>query len=140
MYNIKVKTEGAGEESKITLLFAAEELKKYLNMVLEGEVSVSENEGENTIVLGIGLRDSVKNMPTESDDAIEIEINDMSGVITGSNARSVLIGCCRFLRETGFCFIKPGKNGEKIPSTLSKRTVYITEKPAYRHRGVVIEG
>ena len=140
MYNIKVKTEGVNEESKITLLFAAEELQKYLSMVLGDNITVSESDGEHTIVLGIGLRDSVKNMPTESDDAIEIDIKDMSGIITGSNARSVLIGCYRFLRETGFCFIKPGKNGEKIPSTLSKRTVYITEKPAYRHRGVVIEG
>lgn len=139
-YNIKVKTEGVNEKGKITLMFAAEELQKYLKMVLCDEVSVSENEGKYTITLGIGLRDSVKNMPTEADDAIEIDINDMSGIITGSNARSVLIGCYRFLRETGFSFIKPGKNGEKIPATLTKRTVYVAEKPAYRHRGVVIEG
>ena len=41
-----------------------------------------------------------------------IDVKNMAGTITGSNARAVLIACYRFLREIGFAFVKPGKYGD----------------------------
>ncbi len=143
MWKIKVVLEGADEKSCATLCFAGQELKKYLakctdEMILVGD---GKNEEEGTILLGIGLRDNIPAVEDNHlDDAILIDIKGRTGVITGVNARSVLIAAYRYLTELGYVFVRPGKNGEKTPDALIEKDVYINEKPTSRHRSVCIEG
>lgn len=129
-----------------TLRFAAEELQKYLSYVSDSDYSIIPTgeynaEESNVIYLGVNLVDGIPQVDDPKlDDAIYINIKDSKGFITGSNARSVLIGVYRFLKEKGFVFLRPGKTGEYYPETLDGLDVYVCEKPSYRHRGICIEG
>ena len=129
-----------------TLRFAAQELQKYLCYVSDSDYSIiptKEYNPEETdvIYLGIDLVDGIPEVEDPKlDDAIYINVKDRKGCITGTNARSVLIGVYRFLKEKGFAFLRPGKTGEYYPETLTDLDVYVCEKPSYRHRGICIEG
>lgn len=75
------------------------------------------------------------------DDAITVSVENGNGSITGSNSRSVLIAAYRFLKALGCNWVRPGKEGERIPAKEVRDVcVQIREKPSYRHRGVCIEG
>ncbi len=88
--------------------FAAEELKKYLRMMMPeaGNISISRTEKmpSDGYVLGLmqdlGL-DTSEARDTELDDIIHIDTTDRGGVIAGSNPRSVLLATYRFLQENG---------------------------------------
>ena len=142
----KIRVIAGSEDTKRTLLFAAEELQKYLCSVSDSDFSIipsgAYNTGEtNAIYLGVNLTEGLPQVETpELDDAIFINIKSGSGVITGTNARSVLIGVYRFLKEKGFVFLRPGKGGEIFPDTLTDLDAYVREKASYRHRGICIEG
>ena len=95
--------------------------------------------------LWIGLDPALPPAPPvedpELDDAVRIEVEAGAGFITGSNARSVLIGVYRFFREAGCVFVRPGKNGEFVPERDSATlAVKVCERAAYRHRGLCLEG
>lgn len=133
-------------KDKNTILFAAEELQRYLSAVTDEEIAVIPADGYNsdqndTLFLGLGISGSVPDVDDKKlDDAILIDISGRSGLITGTNARSVLIGAYRYLRELGFSFIRPGKDGERYPSDFFFKDVNVCEKASYRHRTVCIEG
>ena len=75
------------------------------------------------------------------DDAIEIQVSGCSGRICGVNERSTLIAVYRFFREAGCVFVRPGRAGEFVPQRDSSTIcVSLCEKPAYRHRGICLEG
>lgn len=75
------------------------------------------------------------------DDAIIVSVENGNGCITGSNSRSVLIAAYRFLGALGCAWVRPGKEGERIPAKeVETVSVHIQEKASYRHRGVCIEG
>lgn len=75
------------------------------------------------------------------DDAIFIDVLDGAGIVTGTNARSVLIACYRLLTELGCFFGRPGESGERIPrASVAGKRVQVRETASYRHRGVTIEG
>jgi len=76
-------------------------------------------------------------------DRIFISITNSVGIISGSNERSVLIAVYRFMYELGCRYLRPGKDGEKIPKrdlNYEDITVSVDESGAYRHRTVCIEG
>lgn len=143
MWKIKVIAEGVSDKASATLCFAANELKKYLGQSTDEAIIVGDgiSEEEGTILLGIGLRAELPEVkdPTQ-DDAILIDVKGRTGVITGVNARSVLIGAYRYLTELGYTFVRPGKNGEKAPGELKAIDVYVNEEASYRFRTVCIEG
>lgn len=133
-----------------TVYFAAEELRKYLNLIDEElcveifRAECAQKNCENVLWLGIDPLFS-QALPAvsepEYDDAIAICVKDGNGYITGTNPRSVLIAAYRFLRELGVCWVRPGKEGERIPKkNLSAFSVTVSEKASYRHRGLCIEG
>ena len=143
-YKIKPLLTGNAKDDR-TLKFAAEELQRYLSEAVDEEFAViaikEKDDTENTIYLGVNLIDSVpKTDDSLKDDAIYIDVENFCGIITGVNARSVLIATYRFLREKGYKFIRPGKDGEVVPETVDGKKVYICEKASYRHRGVCMEG
>lgn len=143
MWKLKAFTAGVGDKERTTLCFAVSELKKYLSMSTEEPVIMGETEEKESgaILLGIGLSDelpSVKDL--RLNDAVLIDVKGRSGIITGVNARSVLIAVYRYLTELGFSFVRPGRNGEKAPDVLVAKDVSVCEKPSYGHRMACIEG
>lgn len=130
-----------------TILFAAKELKEYLQkMDPSAAIIVEESTFPVDGCINIGICEVFDALlpdvaDKKYDDAIHIDIKNASGTITGTNVRSVLIAVYRFLRELGCCFIRPGKDNEIIPSCdISAARVHITEAASYRHRENCIEG
>ncbi|MBQ9939012.1 MAG: DUF4838 domain-containing protein [Oscillospiraceae bacterium] len=143
---IKPIIGGLDEKAKRTVMFAAKELSRYLRTADSGSdfpvvptAEYTQNE-DNTIWLVVGHKELPQVEDVKYDDAIYISTKGYCGVIAGTNARALLIAVYRFLRENGFAFTKPGKNGEVIPNVLPVNELNITEKASYRHRGICIEG
>jgi len=131
-----------------TIGFAAKELAKYLRKA-DPELYVDELLQEEVpgfakclyLAVDEGLKEEMDLADPALDDAIDICVKNDEGYIKGSNPRSVLIGVYRFLKEIGFAFTRPGKDGERTPAQLPESyEVRVKEKPACRHRGFCIEG
>ena len=128
--------------------FAAKELAKYLKAadkaLVVDELLVEKEPSEGKILVlkvseslagDLGIRNA------KLDDGYKISVKNDVGVIEGTNSRSVLLGAYRFLKELGFAFTRPGKNGDRVPCELKKEyEINVCEKASYRHRGVTIEG
>ncbi len=130
-----------------TVAFAAEELKKYLER-MDDELEIAilscpEYSASVRDVLWLGVCPDVASRVADPryDDAVSIRVQNGTGAIRGSNARSVLFGVYRFLRALGCSWVRPGADGEIIPErTLRDVDVSVDETPSYRHRGICIEG
>lgn len=78
---------------------------------------------------------------SDLDDAVYIQVKDATGIITGTNPRSVLIAVYRYLRELGCSFLRPGRDGDVVPAYApEKKDVFVCEAASYRHRTMCIEG
>ena len=87
--------------------FAAEELKKYLRMMMPdgGDVRIAyASEATDGFRLGLmqelGL-DVSDAEDTELDDIVYIDCNGEGGIIAGDNPRSVLLAVYEYLRQNG---------------------------------------
>jgi hypothetical protein len=70
------------------------------------------------------------------DDAIYIDVRNSKGIIAGSNPRSVLFAVYRFLEASGCRWIRPGPDGDYVPSrSIDNLSVQLKDKAAYRFRG-----
>jgi len=132
-----------------TVRFAFTELCRYLQLAAPGQMIrelAFDTYDANTQKLWIGMSaDFSKQLPPvddpDRDDAIYIDVTNGVGIITGTNPRSVLIAVYRFLKELGFAWIRPGKDGEIIPTSIpASYSVHVCEKASYRHRAICIEG
>jgi len=74
------------------------------------------------------------------DDAVLVDVVNGNGVVTGANPRSVLLAAYRMLSEWGCRWVRPGPDGELLPALDGDLTCRLSERPAYRHRGICIEG
>ncbi len=106
-----------------TVDFAAEELKKYLRMMMPrcGEITIcsDERDGDGFVLaicsdIGISLPET--DAP-ELDDVVVINANERGGIIAGSNPRALLIAVYEYLRQNGCRWLYPGVDGEYIPVT-----------------------
>ena len=133
-----------------TILYAAQELKKYLKMIddkidaeiLENEV-IAQN-GENIVTMGLlsdlGLYDGDLNDPM-IEDIIDVNINNLNGYIAGSNERSILMGVYNFFKSAGCRWVRPGEGGEYIKkSDISHHSFQFRKKADNPFRGECIEG
>ena len=134
-----------GKEAAVN--FGAEELKRCLHQMDDSlEISLFSFENyDERIAAALWLmvsNDQNWNITDPAlDDAFSIDVTDGCGKICGSNARSVLFGCYRYLKELGCTWVRPGKDGEYIPKrNIAETKVYVNEKASYRHRGICIEG
>ena len=100
---------------------AAEELKKYLRMMMPeaGNFNICFNsEANDGIRLGLmqdlGL-DVSDVEDTKLDDIIYIDMQEKEGIIAGDNPRAVLLAVYDYLRENGCRWLLPGIDGEYIP-------------------------
>ena len=107
----------------ITVDYAAEELKKYLRMMMPecGDIDIlrtTEADKKDGFVLGLmqdfGLSvDEAED--AELDDILHIDTTDNAGIIAGDNPRSVLMAVYKLLQENGCRWLYPGVDGEFIP-------------------------
>jgi hypothetical protein len=75
------------------------------------------------------------------DDAFLIDVQGGSGIIIGTNSRSVLQGVYRMFHEFGCRFYRPTPAGEYIPEREKAAcSVRLLARPDHRHRGICIEG
>ena len=125
--------------------FAAEELKKYLRMMMPecGDVEILYAPGaEDGFRLGLaedfGLTFPEAEDP-ELDDVVHIETDTQGGILTGSNSRSVLFAVYRFFKENGCRWLFPGIDGEYIPMQDIKPVSY-HHMADHRFRGHCNEG
>ena len=100
--------------------FAAEELKKYLRMMMPrcGEIGIAyAPDAKDGFRLGLledfGLQRQVEDPVL--DDLVYIDTDCQGGILAGSNPRSVLFAVYRFLRLNGCRWLYPGVDGEHIP-------------------------
>lgn len=74
-------------------------------------------------------------------DAFSADIRGGEGILYAASPRSALLGVYQLLRQAGCRFLRPGKNGEYIPSM--KLDDFQWKKQVcsrYFHRGITIEG
>lgn len=125
--------------------FAAEELKKYLRMMMldcdDIRIDVMPD-AKDGFRLGLfedfGLDTSEVN-DTMFDDVLHIETDENGGIIAGSNSRSVLFSVYRYLYENGCRWLYPGVDGEYIPLQDIQPVSY-HYKPSKPIRGFCNEG
>ena len=129
-----------------TVDFAAEELKKYLRMMMPrcGEVAIDyDAKAENGFRLGLmqdfGLDISDAEKP-DLDDIVYVEADANGGIIAGSNPGALLIAVYRYLRFQGCRWLFPGVDGEWIPVIEGLTPVTYRKKASYRYRGQCNEG
>lgn len=120
-----------------TAMYAFAELKKYL-LLIDPELDI--RLGADGITLRVDP-DSFKVEAPELDDAVRISVENGRGEIAASNPRALLIAVYRFLHILGARFIKPGKDGERIPfKPLENLSAHYAHAASSRHRGICIEG
>lgn len=125
--------------------YAAEELRKYLRMMMPecGSIDVSyKPDASGGFRLGLmqdfGLDVSDAEEP-ELDDILYIDADNEGGIIAGDNPRSVLLAVYEYLRQNGCRWLMPGVDGEFIPIRDISPVKY-RHKPTSRYRGWCNEG
>ena len=125
--------------------YAAEELKKYLRMMMPecGDIKINYDPlAKDGFRLGLmqdfGLDVSdAKNV--ELDDIVYIDCDERGGIIAGDNPRSVLLAVYEYLRQNGCRWLLPGVDGEFIPMQDIKPVKY-RHLATTRYRGWCNEG
>ena len=125
--------------------FAAEELKKYLRMMMPrcGEINVA-YAPKATTGFRLGLTEDFGISSEEVadpvlDDLLHIDTTEQGGVLVGSNPRSVLLAVYRYLTINGCRWLFPGIDGEYIP-LCSVKPVRYHKMADCRFRGQCNEG
>ena len=102
--------------------FAAEELKKYLRMMMPrcGDITIEyKPDATNGFRLGLmsdfGLSTAEETQEPRLDDIVHIDTDGEGGIIAGSNYRSVLLAVYDYLKKNGCRWLFPGVDGEFIP-------------------------
>jgi len=127
------------------VFFAAEELKKYLRMMMpdSGEITVCCNPGAMDgfrlgLMQSFGL-DVSDVSDTALDDILYINCDSKGGIIAGDNPRAVLLAVYEYLRQNGCRWLFPGVDGEYIPMQDIAPVKY-RFAPSMRYRGECFEG
>ena len=101
--------------------YAAEELKKYLRMMMPeaGDIRISYDPlAKDGFRLGLmqdfGLDISDAPDPV-LDDILYIDCDTDGGIIAGDSERSILLAVYEYLRQNGCRWLFPGVDGEFIP-------------------------
>ena len=124
--------------------FAAEELKKYLRMMMPrcGEITIAyAPEAKNGFRLGLLEDFGLPNEAEDSrlDDIVHIDTDLEGGILAGSNMRSILFAVYRFLKLNGCRWLYPGIDGEYIPMRNIEPQKY-HKMADHRFRGHCNEG
>ena len=128
-----------------TVTYAAEELRKYLQMMRPDHEKMSVEYGmKDGGFLLATMKDlslDVSDVPdTSLDDVLYIDAGSEGAVISGSNPRAVLLSVYEYLRRQGCRWLFPGIDGEYIPAVNELIPVKLRHKPTMRYRGPSTEG
>lgn len=132
--------------SNSTVDFAAEELKKYIRMMMTecGEIPIEycpdAREGFRIGLMadfGLDMSD-VENV--ELDDIVYIDADGGGGIIAGSNPVATLISVYRYLKAQGCRWLFPGIDGEWVPDIEALTPVRYRKIADHRYRGQCNEG
>ena len=128
-----------------TVDYAAEELKKYLRMMMPecGDITIDYSPYA-TDGFRIGL---MHDFGLDTSDVANVELDDLlyadchtdGGIIAGGNSRSVLLSVYEYLRRNGCRWLMPGVDGEYIPMRDITDVKY-RHAASCRYRGTCIEG
>ncbi len=125
--------------------FAAEELKKYLRMMMPrcGEIAIAyAPEAEDGFRLGLMQDFGLDVSEAEDlflDDILHIDTTADGGIIAGSNPRSILLAVYKYLTLNGCRWLFPGIDGEFIP-VRDVEGVQFHKMADCRYRGQCNEG
>jgi len=125
--------------------YAAEELKKYLRMMMPeaGDITIEyKPDAKDGFRLGLMQDFSLDVSDVEDvglDDILYIDTNTEGGIIAGDNPRSVLLAVYEYLRQNGCRWLFPGVDGEFIPMK-DIIPVKLRHVPSCRYRGQCNEG
>ncbi|MBR4888597.1 MAG: DUF4838 domain-containing protein [Clostridia bacterium] len=124
--------------------FAAEELKKYLRMMMPlcGEITIDSDPRAEGFRLGLMAdfdMDTTEATDPFLDDIVHIDTTAEGGVIAGSNPRSVLLAVYKYLTLNGCRWLFPGIDGEFIPVRTVEAVCY-HKMADNRYRGQCNEG
>ena len=145
---MKIITKSKNE----TLLYAAEELKKYVLTMSRGAIvaeielldTVSRADSASGIVLGLLSELSLDTSDLFDDfieDIIDVDVSGTCGYIAGSNPRSVLMGVYKYCTSAGCRFLRPGPDGDYVPeSDITSHSYKYRKKADYPFRCEIIEG
>ena len=128
-----------------TIRYAAEELGKYLEM-MDSDVKAEITTDASLDGIRLGLLSDLSLDASDVkdamiDDVVDVKIDSLRGYIAGSNERSVLFGVYKYLKSAGCRWVRPGAEGEYIPSADMKNHAFTFRKKAdYPFRGQCIEG
>ena len=132
--------------SNVVVDFAAEELKKYLRMLMPrcGDISVEyKPDATEGFRLGLmadfGLSTTQETQEPQYDDIVHIDTDENGGIIAGSNHRSVLLAVYEYLKKNGCRWLFPGVDGEFIP-VQDIAPVQYHKMADLRYRGQCNEG
>jgi len=140
MYNIFKIT------SNPTVDFAAEELKKYIRMMMPrcGEIPISyDPSAKDSFRIGLMSDFGLDTSDAEDlllDDIIYVDADENGGIIAGSNPGAVLIAVYRYLRFCGCRWLFPGIDGEWVPVIDGLPKVNYRKLADHRYRGQCNEG
>ena len=132
-----------------TLLYAADELKKYITLMSEGyihpTVTIGNKKPDSKTITLATLGELSLDTSDLSDpfleDIIDIDVTALDGYIAGSNERSILMGVYKFCYSAGCRYIRPGENGDYIPSVdLYAHSFKYRKKADKLFRGECCEG
>lgn len=131
-----------------TVAYAGQELERCLTIMSGRQVELVTEDSYSHDKGGLWVAEADQLPPgglpavedRRMDDAVRVSVTDGNGVVTGSNPRSVLLAAYRLLTLLGCRWVRPGADGERIPVGVESVTVNLSERPAYRHRGICIEG
>ena len=125
--------------------FAAEELKRYLRMMMPrcGEITISYDPNAiDGFRLGLmadfGL-DTSEASNLELDDIVHVDTDEQGGIIAGDNTRSILLAVYKYLTINGCRWLYPGVDGEFIPIKNIEAVKYHKAADC-RYRGQCNEG
>ncbi len=125
--------------------FAAEELKKYLRMMMPrcGEIKIKyAPEAKDGFRLGLMQDFSIDVSEAKDpyfDDILHVDTDEKGGIIAGSNPRSVLLAVYKYLTLNGCRWLFPGTDGEWIPIKGIEAVKY-HKMADCRYRGQCNEG
>ena len=125
--------------------YAAEELKKYLRMMMPrcGEILISyapdAKEGFRLGLMEEFSLDTSEAEVQELDDIVHIDCEEDGGIISGNNPRSVLLAVYKYLTLNGCRWLFPGVDGEFIP-IKDIQPVHYHKVADCRYRGQCNEG
>ena len=105
--------------AKVTLSFAATELKKYLSMILRDTEIVYGNQTDTGMYIKLRVEDD----SCEKDNySLCPEADGLE--IVGAGRSGVLYGVYEFLKLQGYRWVAPGEQGEIVPAHLYKICIH----------------